>query len=193
VIGIIVLLMGLLLPAIGRGRQVARRTQCSNNLRQIFVMLNVYADDWNGVLPPLYGTDAPPHEHWMVRLQPYGLRTAVMFCPTDPNYGPSSSPLDPDDRKSHSYVLNGFPTLNPAPGSSQSFWAIANPSEVVLMAEKKHTETDYYLALPPEDPYRVLEQQRHVGRSNYLFVDGHISSLPSGKSLAPQNLWSLPP
>jgi prepilin-type N-terminal cleavage/methylation domain-containing protein/prepilin-type processing-associated H-X9-DG protein len=192
-IGIIALLVGLLLPAINRGRDHAKRVNCVNNLRQIYVAFNVYSDEYNGKLPPILGTDAPPGEHWMVRLENYGLKTRVVFCPTDPNLSPTSSPLDPDDSKSHSYVMNYFAELAIAAGATPSLWDVPNPAENVFMAEKKPTQTDFYLSVPAEDPLRVLDEIRHHGAANYLFTDGHVSTLPDGKSLSPHNLWTLNP
>jgi prepilin-type N-terminal cleavage/methylation domain-containing protein len=54
VIGIIGLLVGLLLPAIQSARESARRTRCSNNIRQITLSLNTYHDTQRRY-PPQYG------------------------------------------------------------------------------------------------------------------------------------------
>jgi prepilin-type N-terminal cleavage/methylation domain-containing protein/prepilin-type processing-associated H-X9-DG protein len=51
VVAIIGILLALLLPAVHRAREVARRSQCANNLRQLGVALMSYADGY-GALPP---------------------------------------------------------------------------------------------------------------------------------------------
>ncbi len=52
VIGIISLLLGIALPGLSRARQIARRTACASNLRQIGLGFQMYLDDNRGVLPP---------------------------------------------------------------------------------------------------------------------------------------------
>lgn len=55
---IIALLVGLLLPALGRAREEARKTQCRSNLRQIGLAIIMYSRDNKGYLPAVYGTGA---------------------------------------------------------------------------------------------------------------------------------------
>ena len=52
---IIALLVGLLLPALGRAREEARKTQCRSNLRQIGLAMQIYANDNRNYTPALYG------------------------------------------------------------------------------------------------------------------------------------------
>ncbi len=47
VISIIALLVGILLPAIGKARDSARLRQSSSNLRQLALAHNMYASEWN--------------------------------------------------------------------------------------------------------------------------------------------------
>jgi prepilin-type processing-associated H-X9-DG protein/prepilin-type N-terminal cleavage/methylation domain-containing protein len=48
VIAIIAILAALLLPALQGARDKAKQTACMNNLRQIDLTVNLYADDYNG-------------------------------------------------------------------------------------------------------------------------------------------------
>jgi prepilin-type processing-associated H-X9-DG protein len=52
IIAIIALLAALLLPALGRARESGRAIQCMNNLRQLQVAWQLYANDYDGRLVP---------------------------------------------------------------------------------------------------------------------------------------------
>jgi len=56
VIAIIGALVALLLPAVQAARESARRTQCTNNLHQQGVAINLYADGRSGAWPALWQT-----------------------------------------------------------------------------------------------------------------------------------------
>jgi len=60
VIAIIALLIGILLPALGKARQAAQETKCLANVRSNGLAMQTYANDWNGWFPIIPGSPSNP-------------------------------------------------------------------------------------------------------------------------------------
>src|SRR5436190_16851567 len=102
VIAIIAILAALLLPALSRAKEKARRTQCLNNLRQMGMSLIMYADDNRGMIPRAVTTASP--FWWHVLTLNLGGKTGTDFTRmkvlTCPSY--------PDKSQLVCYVVNGW-------------------------------------------------------------------------------------
>jgi prepilin-type N-terminal cleavage/methylation domain-containing protein len=57
VIAVIALLLAILIPAMQKAKETARRVICANGMRQIGAGINMYADLYDGFLPWYAGTD----------------------------------------------------------------------------------------------------------------------------------------
>ena len=69
---VIPILMALILPAVQKAREAARRSVDMNNMRQISIALDMYVNTHNAYPPP-YVTDADgkPLYSWRVLILPY--------------------------------------------------------------------------------------------------------------------------
>lgn len=74
VIAIIALMIGILLPALGRARESGRALVCMTNMRQLATAQVMYANDNDGALVDAaidHGQIGQPASSWIVQLAPY--------------------------------------------------------------------------------------------------------------------------
>ncbi|MFI4911960.1 MAG: type II secretion system protein [Sedimentisphaeraceae bacterium JB056] len=94
VISIIAVLMAIMMPALSKVRQNAKKTLCGTNLHQISLALFCYATDndgkfWEGI--PEFEVQSDPKRgqptlisiYSMTEVMNYGYDTEVWWCPTD--------------------------------------------------------------------------------------------------------------
>ena len=92
VIAIIGILAAILLPALARARESARRASCANNLKQLGIVLKMYTNESEGMRFPMidnWDCDGNVHNTFSVnaiQLFPeYLTDPAVLLCPSDPD------------------------------------------------------------------------------------------------------------
>lgn len=86
VIAIIAILAGMLLPALSKAKERARRTTCKNTERQWLLSLIMYADDNNNKYPTAGGGNLPYHISRNFRtnmVQDYNLIRKQFYCPSN--------------------------------------------------------------------------------------------------------------
>lgn len=196
VIAIIAILASMLLPALARAKESAKRVHCLNNLRQLGIAFKMYADENNSYFPPNRMTN-----RWSNLMYPYYQDLKLLVCPSD---GPEPKTATPaqaynlkPDYSPRSYVMNGWDDYYMALGEKIPTevtipeTVVRYPSDTIALGEKITEEWDFYVDMVSEDDFRAVEQRRHGTGSNFMFVDGSSRQLRFGRSLAPVNLWAV--
>jgi prepilin-type N-terminal cleavage/methylation domain-containing protein/prepilin-type processing-associated H-X9-DG protein len=198
VIAIIAILASMLLPALGKAKEKARKTSCYNNLKQMGLAMIMYADDNNGLIPrgnePFWWQVYVPFLGGRAAARDQYRRIKVYTCPSYPN-----------KRQVMCYVVNAWQFSSPRDmtGSEinglQRVARIQQPTETIYFADNESgswrpifTVTNILGASnlndvwsPTHLPYRStsagarLSSERRVAAArhgqgpNLMFFDGH--------------------
>ena len=174
VISVIGLLMGILVPVLGKARGVANRTYCMANLRQIGVAIRSYLDDNRDIFPlcsamPWEFPDSNSSDYVppiTKVLGPILKEPKVFICKvykaTPPyylRYGKTS------------YWYSGIRLIGP-PGLagrtlSQSF---------LVQAGVKEKDIEVMSDFDPVHPGKTGAYGNRKGQKNYLYADWHVSN-----------------
>jgi len=165
VIAIISILAGMLLPSLQRAREMAKRTKCGNNLRQIALAISMYASSFAGSYPTSASGKGTTSYEDLGILYPHFLSDLDVFaCPSSGDKMPRPTSSDDNAKPfrkerernnvSYSYGLNKF-------ADNKAWTESAAGSTVRILCDRTYKE--------------LTAQSNHKTDGRMVaYADGHI-------------------
>jgi len=156
VIAIISILASMLLPALEDALDIARRTTCLNNLKQIYLGMSVYANNHDNLWPKA-GGPIKNYSSWRVR-----------YCYPQDGYL--------SNMYSNFFRYDSVDTKYEVVDSEEVFWCPSNPSPTIRPSPKLgNTWMPFYTAGTPDriTNYLILSGHyiKYTGGAGYIMVD----------------------
>ncbi len=187
VIAIIAILAAMILPALSRAKDKARRIQCLNNIKQVSLAVRLYADGYRDKLPQMDGGNWAWDLPWDVgnlMLPNIAGAWRVFYCP-DSGFTEldnsnlwyyATPPAGTTDLRPYFHVMGYPPTF---PGTASLAVTNENPSIVPVPLTDPTTQITYP---PPAPTDRVLmADASQTGCFGPTFVDRRVNPA-KGKS-----------
>lgn len=201
VIAIIALLAAILFPAFSSARELARRTSCASNLRQMGLGLQQYTQDYDERLPinDTFTTGSLERNDLFDLLDPYVKSHQVWLCP---------SASDAQIYKSNSGFQRTY-SINQLYGGADNFFeksvvsslaSVIQPAESIAMGDGQPVGSSNvfgYQVIGSNLDYRAGDGKlanslggdsqgqfafRHHNGANFLFFDSHVKWLSIGQT-----------
>jgi len=182
VIAIIAILAAILFPVFARAREKARQASCLNNVKQLALAVQMYAQDYDDCLNH-YRHESPGNTSitWQHMIYPYIQNEQIYLCPSG---APSASA-----RRTHygwNYRYIGWAGKGgTAANAAFSLAQFTHPAETICIGERNVRGWGGVVYVPSQDTLWPDNNPGdvHNGGANYAFIDGHAKWLSQNDAM----------
>jgi prepilin-type N-terminal cleavage/methylation domain-containing protein/prepilin-type processing-associated H-X9-DG protein len=197
VIAVISIIATLSMAGIQTIRKKAQLAGCANNLRQLGIALDLYAQDNENCYPPTWNSSRP--ETWPMALVNGGYikDTQSFYCPGDSiNKVPRNFSTEASGPRSYSYcglIMTGGDTYDPTASTNKSI--ITHASKQYVLCEWHATDFTWNggdgLVAGWDIGESTVSPSHAKGGRHCLFADGHVEFRTLQEFQDPHSGWQL--
>lgn len=213
VIAIIAILAAILFPVFARAREMARRSSCASNMKQLGLGIMQYVQDYDELLPQrrfLQDGSTTAYYNWKIAVYPYTKSSQVWQCPSNPkkdvasadgsyrgvtiktSYGPNMPYQNWTGTATPGTNLRTVGVFGDSSITPQvlpiHMAQLQTPSTVIMLLEQlpqgsSNSWSDFNILDPGNHSGTLFAG--HLGTGNYLFCDGHVKALRPFQTVTP--------
>ena len=204
VIAIIAILAAMLMPSLSRAREMARRSSCASNMKQLGLGFLQYTQDYDERYPKAGNWQVWENKgHWVAGINGSGNEglPGALAKFTPPYTASPTAVADIQGGALYTYTKNAQIYVCPSSRdgqktglsysmnctlAGQANFSVQSDTEVVLLVDEAYPTDAYFWAT---DDATASDQmtQVHNGGGNILFCDGHVKFYPFAKFYAGDN------